>query len=348
MNYGYFIAKIKNDNMQFLLNRFNEKYSKQNYITIRFFDENPLTVRQIRYNQGGAVCYCMEGKEQGKQKVSNVWKNVNCSEDCKYRVASDNASKPACNLEGTLKFLLPEVSSDRIWIMKITGQTSIKRLKSYIGLQKQLGNSLIGDFTLFLNQEEQTNKQGKTFNNYILDIIKKEDFISKDSNSKNESIPQEQSTNKAQTVDNTTQNSKSSAKITNINETNNNTKTKKQEKVTPPAEQNIPKEKAEPVQTKQESNTSASSINEFENYYILLDTSTITLKKDGKPTEYLVGNFVNVEDKTINVVIPPTLSDELKQCDVGTTVILDLSTKGETTFTNSIEYVQKCIKKVAA
>jgi hypothetical protein len=44
---GYFIAKIKNDNMQFLLNRFNEKYHQENKINVRFFDENPLSVRRI-------------------------------------------------------------------------------------------------------------------------------------------------------------------------------------------------------------------------------------------------------------------------------------------------------------
>lgn len=69
---GYFIAKIKNDNMQFLLNRFNEKYKQEKKLNIRFFDDEPLSVRHIRYNQGGAVCYCKENEVQGKQKVSNV------------------------------------------------------------------------------------------------------------------------------------------------------------------------------------------------------------------------------------------------------------------------------------
>lgn len=71
----------------------------------------------------------MKNQEQGKQKVSNVWQPISCSESCKYRISSDGKSKPMCNIEGTLKFLLPEISTDRIWLMKIIGYTSIKRLQ---------------------------------------------------------------------------------------------------------------------------------------------------------------------------------------------------------------------------
>ena len=35
---GYFIAKVRDNNLQFLINRFEEKLNKQSAITIRFFD----------------------------------------------------------------------------------------------------------------------------------------------------------------------------------------------------------------------------------------------------------------------------------------------------------------------
>ena len=49
---GYFIATTKNNNMNFMLNRFNEKYPKQTSLNIQFFDEEPLSIRKARYNQG--------------------------------------------------------------------------------------------------------------------------------------------------------------------------------------------------------------------------------------------------------------------------------------------------------
>lgn len=175
---GYFVAKTKNSNMNFLLNRFDEKYPKQTFLNVTFFNEDPLTIRRIRYNQGGAVCYCMSGTTKGKQKVSNKWQDIECSSNCKYCIKQEGASKPACNYEGTLKFMLPEISQDRIWIMKITGQQSISNLEEYIEFQKYLGNSLKGTYTIFLNQIEQTNFEGKKFNNFVIDIVKAEDFNS--------------------------------------------------------------------------------------------------------------------------------------------------------------------------
>ena len=79
---------------------------------------------------------------------------------------------------GWLKFLIPSVCRDRIFLMRITGQTSINRLDDYFNLQRAQGNTIKGHYTLFLKQEEQSNNLGKTFNNYVLDILKKEDFIS--------------------------------------------------------------------------------------------------------------------------------------------------------------------------
>ena len=67
---GYFIAKVRDNNLQFLLNRFEERLNKQTAITIRFFDEEPLSIKQVRYNQGGAACYCMYGESIRKAKSS--------------------------------------------------------------------------------------------------------------------------------------------------------------------------------------------------------------------------------------------------------------------------------------
>lgn len=340
---GYFIAKIKNDNMQFLLNRFNETYNKETKINIRFFDEEPLSVRRIRYNQGGAVCYCMENQEQGKQKVSNVWQPINCSESCKYRVSSDGKSKPMCNIEGTLKFLLPEISTDRIWLMKITGYTSIKRLQTYIDLQKQIGNSVIGDYTLFLKQEEQTNKLGKTFNNYILDIIKKEDFISNNSIPENQTKPKQLSTNTAQTVNNDVADSKEN--------TLKKQPTEVEQKVTKeqPKETKTTEKKTTKKTTKTKKTDEVTAFEEkYKDHYFLFETSTKTIAKAGKPTEYLVVKFADVKDNLIDVVIPPQFANEILECDIGTEVILDLAKAGDNTFTKSIVYERKLLKNVAA
>lgn len=353
---GYFIAKIKNDNMQFLLNRFNEKYKQEKKLTIRFFDEDPLSVRRIRYNQAGAVCYCLSGQEQGKHKESNVWKPVNCSENCKYRLSADGISKPMCNEEATLKFLLPEISLDRIWIMKITGRKSIERLRTYISLQKQLGNSLIGDYTIFLSQEPQTNKLGKTFNNYYLDMVKIENSIS------NQQTPLSQnkfSTTQTQAVDNVPSNNiKNNNSIINSNNENQlETKVTKKEttKATKKTTQKSSKTTNEKQITKKEvKNENKTDIpvtstepNE-DNYFILVDTSKKTLMKDGKPTEYTVGNFVDINDKPIDILIPPQLADELLKCDIGTSVTLDIAIAGNNTFTKNINYIQKLLKNVAA
>jgi len=120
---GYFIAKIKNDNMQFLLNKFNEFFNKQNKIHIRFFDEEPLTLRKIRYNQGGTACYCMQGQEQAKQKTAEGWKSINCTDICKYRLSSDGISNPTCLIASTTDN--PSISPTVPPISVITISTSL-------------------------------------------------------------------------------------------------------------------------------------------------------------------------------------------------------------------------------
>lgn len=352
LEYGYFISKVKNSNLIFLENRFNEKYPKVKEITIRIVSENPFFTRMARYNQGGCVCYHKIEENKGKQKVSGAWQNYECKSDCSYRIAKEGEQKPVCNREGHLYFMLPEICSDRLWNMIITGQESIDNLQGYFQWQKTIGNSIIGDYKVCLAQKEQTTKDGKKFNNYILDIIKKEDAnVSK-------LIPEVQS-NTEQLPTNTTQNVNNSATKT-TNNVNNIEEKEEQENVERTTD-NVIKEnkttekkstkkatKSKKSETIKEENKTVNKNNEDEKYYALLETSTKMIMKDGKPTEYLIGSFVDNEENPISVVIPPKFIDELVQCDLGTMVKMDLQTAGDNTFTNNIEYLQKMLKKVAA
>lgn len=192
--------------MQQFLNKFDEKFKGKKYIEIEFCNDNPLTKKFVRYNQSGDVCHCIEGQTTGSQKTKDGWKPIECNtEECQYRQKNESG-KTACNRMAWLKFFITDVCQDRIWLMRITGQTSINRIDSYINLQKSKGNSLEGRYILFLKQEEQTSKStGKTFNNYVLDIVKKEDFIFAQSIPKNTENTKQLSTNNAETVNNSIQ-----------------------------------------------------------------------------------------------------------------------------------------------
>lgn len=303
VDYGYFIAKVKDETLSFLKNKFNEKYPKSQRLHIKFFTENPLSIRNARYNQSGLVCYCNYENNKGKQKIEGKWNPVECSPQCKYKIAKEG-KRPSCSYEGILKFLLPDISQDRIWMMKITGYTSIFRLKEYIEFQKYLGHPIIGDYYLFLKKETQTNKDGKTFENFILDIIRKEEF---DSNNSTE-IQEQVSTNASKNVDNSIENSTQSKNINSPND----------------------------IEDK------------FKNYYVLVQSYERELPKDGKPTKYHFATFVDQHDQTIDAVIAPQFIKELSECDIGTTVILDLKTAGKQIIANDIKFVQKCKKDVVA
>ena len=349
---GYFIAKTKNSNMNFLLNRFDEKYPKQTFLNVTFFNEDPLTIRRIRYNQGGAVCYCMSGTTKGKQKVSNKWQDIECSSNCKYCIKQEGANKPACNYEGTLKFMLPEISQDRIWIMKVTGQQSISNLEEYIGFQKYLGNSLKGTYTIFLNQIEQTNAEGKKFNNFVIDIVKAEDFNSnnnlisqnatknsimstENTNSVENSIPSQTETEK-NTKKGTNKTSKQAKKSTKTNDTNvvSSMETEKvdsnleQPQITNEQNQNVP-------QT-------------YKEHCFLYDTEYKNFKKAGKDTEYLIAKVTDENDKTTDVVVKPEFREKMEKCDIGTELILELQKFGENIISKNIDFVRPILKKVAA
>lgn len=354
---GYFIAKTKNSNMNFLLNRFDEKYPKQTFLNVTFFNEDPLTIRRIRYNQGGAVCYCMSGTTKGKQKVSNKWQDIECSSNCKYCIKQEGASKPACNYEGTLKFMLPEISQDRIWIMKVTGQQSISNLEEYIGFQKYLGNSLKGTYTIFLNQIEQTNAEGKKFNNFVIDIVKTEDF-----NSNNNSISQNDtknsiiSTKNTNNVENTipsqsqtqtqTETEKNTKKGTKTSkQTKKSTKTNDTNAVSSMATEKVDSNLEQPQITNEQNQNVPQT---YKEHCFLYDTEYKNFKKAGKDTEYLIAKVTDENDKTTDVVVKPEFREKMEKCDIGTELILELQKFGENIISKNIDFVRPILKKVAA
>lgn len=351
---GYFIAKTKNSNMNFLLNRFDKKYPKQTFLNVTFFNEDPLTIRRIRYNQGGAVCYCMSGTTKGKQKVSNKWQDIECSSNCKYCIKQEGAGKPACNYEGTLKFMLPEISQDRIWIMKITGQQSISNLEEYIGFQKYLGNSLKGTYTIFLNQIEQTNAEGKKFNNFVIDIVKTEDF-----NSNNNSISQNDTKNSIISTENTnivensipnqtpTETEKNTKKGTNKTSrpTKKSTKASDTNVVSSMENEKVDSHLEQPQITNEQNQNVPQT---YKEHCFLYDTEYKNFKKAGKDTEYLIAKVTDENDKTTDVVVKPEFREKMEKCDIGTELILELQKFGENIISKNIEFVRPILKKVAA
>lgn len=352
---GYFIAKTKNSNMNFLLNRFDEKYPKQTFLNVTFFNEDPLTIRRIRYNQGGAVCYCMSGTTKGKQKVSNKWQDIECSSNCKYCIKQEGAGKPACNYEGTLKFMLPEISQDRIWIMKITGQQSISNLEEYIGFQKYLGNSLKGTYTIFLNQIEQTNAEGKKFNNFVIDIVKTEDF-----NSNNNSISQNDtknsiiSTKNTNNVENTIPSQSQTQTETEKNTKKGNKTSRQTKKSTKTNDTNVVSSmETEKVDSNLEQPQITNEQNQnvpqtYKEHCFLYDTEYKNFKKAGKNTEYLIAKVTDENDKTTDVVVKPEFREKMEKCDIGTELILELQKFGENIISKNIDFVRPILKKVAA
>lgn len=350
---GYFIAKTKNNNMNFLLNRFNEKYPKQTFLNVQFFDEDPLTVRKARYNQGGIVCYCMSGTSKGKQKVSNKWQDIECNSNCKYCIKQEGTSKPACNYEGTLKFMLPEISQDRIWIMKITGQQSISNLEEYIEFQKYLGNSLKGTYTIFLNQIEQTNFEGKKFNNFVIDIVKTEDFNS--NNNSNSQIDSKNPIISTQNIDNNipsqVPNEKNTQKDTKKTNRQTKTSTKKDAKTNNTNVVTSTSDEKNDSQMKQTQVTDEKKNNAPETHQehcFLYDTEYKNFKKSGKDTEYLIAKVADVNDKTTDVVVKPEFREKIEKCDIGTELIIELEKFGENIISKHIEFVNPIPKKVAA
>lgn len=363
---GHFIAKIQQEYMQRYLQEFDKQYKGKKYIEIEFCNDEPLTKKYVRYNQSGEVCSCFEGSNTASQKTKNGVQQVECGPECQYR-QKNAQGKTACNRIGWLKFFIPSICSDRIWLMRITGQTSINRLDSYINLQKSKGNSLKGRYILFLKQEEQTSQiTGQSFNNYILDILKKEDFESSKKIPQTQKNSSELSTTNTQNVNNEVEKQEknvSNNEQTNISETTMKTEDikaiEKQEKKEDAPKENktttkkTTKSKAKKSEEKQETQpqeTDTKNTNDnLNNCYALLRTFNDTLtSKNGEKKQYLIAEVADMDDKISNIVIRPEYANELLECDLGTLIKLDIKEIADRKFAMKLEFIEKRLKNIAA
>lgn len=347
---GYFIAKVKDTYMQTYLNKFDEQYKGKQSIDIELFNEEPLTMKYARYNQSGEVCYCMTNSNIANQKTKNGWQGIQCNSNCQYRQKNDQG-KSACNRIGWLKFIIPSVCKERVFLMRITGQTSLNRLDDYFNLQKAQGNSIKGNYTLFLKQEEQSNSLGQTFNNYVLDILKKEDFISTKQIPKAIENSNNLSTKNGQNMNNNVLKPKevlsggtAIMSSTGFEMKIQNDKTSKKacaKETTKRETVSKVKESKETQSTDNSADENNNNIINLENCYALLRTFTETLANK----EYLIGEFADMEDKISNIVIRPEDSSELSECDIGTFVKLDVAEIKGRKFAMKLEFIQKTQKK---
>ena len=351
--HGYFIAKIQDDSMQIFLNKFNELIKGSKSIDIKFLGDNPFSIKRERYNTGGKVCYCKDNETTGKQKQQNQWKPVECNSNCPYSQKDENG-KSACNRIAWLKFLIPEISSNRIWLMKITGQESIDNLDAFFTIQKLQGKQLKDIYTIFLTQKEQQTSKGEKFNNYILDIIEKENFVS------NTPIPNQKqedlSTKTEQIVNNNVVEKKQNtiADVKNTEKEIDKQKQEKDDKTTTTStisskKQNKKTKKAEQKPKETEKSKSEESKEEnFDNCYALLRTYNENIVNKGQKKEYLIGEFADMNDKICQVAIRPEDADELLECDLGTVVRLDVQDVGNRKFAIKLEFIEKRLKNIAA
>ena len=363
--YGYFIAKTKNTHMQSYIEKFDKLFKGKQSIEIEFFCEEPLTKKYVRYNQSGEVCRCPENSNQATQKVKNGWQQIECKgPECQYRQKNE-AGKCACNRIGWLKFLIPSISTDRIFLMKITGQTSINQLDNYIKLQKIQGKSIKGLYTLFLYQKEQTNSLCETHKNYLVDIVKKDEFDSNKPIPQNTQNEKELSTINTQNVNNKAE----KQKITQIAANKSTTSTIQKQT------QNVETEKTADTKTTTKNDTKTSAKKEtkskskkdnaksqdkvtetsektekvdLDNCYALLRTFTKKIVYNGQPKEYTMGEFADMNDKISEIAVKPEDANELLECDLGTFVRLEIKDVGNIKFAVNLEFIEKATKKIAA
>lgn len=321
---GYFVAKTQDVAMQHLQTKFQEQYNSSKILNIYFLDENPFSIRRVRYNQSGVVCYCSNDQTQGKEKTNKQWKDKECTENCEHRSAPEG-KKPQCVVEGTLKFMIPDVSNDRIWYLKTTSFYSIQNISSYITLQKTLNNSLVGNYKLFLKPKESIIND-KTYNNFVLDIVKSDNFISN------------QISNQTSTM------------IENTNPTPKNTKKIQEKKpLSPPAppdklpiEDNSDKPIDIAIPKSQKKEPTDEDLNR---YYVLLETKNVTLKKDGVPTAYLEATLYDKDSKEVRAIIHPKYAKDMSLCELGSQFLMDIEKFGERLIVNNCEYLFKQLKE---
>ena len=341
--------------MKSYLDKFNELFKGKQSIEIEFFDEEPLSKKYVRYNQSGEVCRSPEGSNQATQRVKNGWQQINCDTyNCQYRQKNEYG-KCACNRIGWLKFLIPNVSTDRIFLMKITGQTSINKLDDYIKLQKAQGKSIKGRHIIFLKQIEQSNSLGQTFNNYVLDILKKENVESIKQISETTEKTKELPTNNDKNVNNAVVNSNitpsSNLVSKEIAQTQKIVETPKEETNTKTTTKGITKKETKSKSKKTDDKPKDTKIQEIsveddnlKNCYALLSTFSEKIAD----RDYLIGEFADMKDQISNIAIRPEDATELEKCDLGTFVRLDVAEIKGRKFAVKLEFIEKTLKKVAA
>lgn len=369
---GYFIATTKEEQMNVLVKKFNNIYGENPVkIKVHFFNEEPFTVRNARYNQSGLTCYCMLGEQIGKEKVNKKWKEKECLSTCEY-AKSSNDTKPLCTKEGTLKFLLPEISNDRVWILKIKGITVINRIQSYIESQKLLGNSMIGDFYLYLTQEKHIRQfDGNVFKNFTLDILKAEDEIISQEVTVN-SIQEEKSVESKQTVENINSKAKKTDNKKRTQKVNKNENQNVAQEIMPTEnkettelvifkdkkednKKQVKKSNKDESQANNSSKTKESKIEtakegeyDFDRCYYFMNTEPTTINVNGKAKEYTIAKFMDMNDTEVLAIVKNEIAEELKECDIGTVMILDIIENSNKKWVTNCKFVQKCQKEIAA
>lgn len=356
--------------MQSYLNKFDELIKGKTTLNIQLLEKDTFTIKRVRYNQGGAACYCMDGEDTGRIKEKNLWKPTPCNSSCSY-LQKDANGKTACNRIAWLKFFIPEISTDRIWLMRITGQQSIDNIDSYLQLQQLQENSLNNLFTIFLTRKEQTNFLGKTFNNYVLDIVKKEDFISESQIPQTEQELKDLSTKSTQNVNNniekekkdtitktvTTQKSNvvaQNAEVTKTkeddkqiqNETANKIETKETTKLKRQTKSKTKKAEEKPKESMKEKQQDTEN---YDNYYVFESLSSEKIQTNSGPKNYTIGKFYDMQDKQHNIIVKPEYVRELQNCELGTIVqFTEIKEIEGKKFALDLNFIQKMEKNIAA
>lgn len=335
--------------MQNYKKKFDEIYQKKQSIKIRIFDETPLTKKYVRFNQGGTVCHCMEGSNIAKQKVKDGYKNIECNlSTCQYRQKNEQG-KSACNRIAWLKFLMPEISTDRIFLMRITGQTSIDRLDEYFNFQKLQGNSIKNDYTLYLKQEEQTNIFAKSFNNYVLDILNDSEFKKLD-NSLTSEIKIQNTSKTASVEDKNVEKEESPITTSNASDTAKDTTLEDTDKEKKANVKSTKKTTTKKDTKAQEEKQATPTIEDLDNSFNIVKTERKKMTtKSGDIKEFLIGSFADIDTgEAVDIVIDPNYADELEECGLGTIVKLDIVESGKIKYAKKVDYIYKILKKEVA
>lgn len=324
---GYFVAQVHDNAMQHLLEKFNSLYKESKEINISFPYENPYSERRVRNNQSGTVCYCLLDHSKGKEKIGQQWFEKDCSEECEHRMAS-KGKKPACLIEGILKFMIPEVSSDKIWYLKTKSYYSRQNIRNYINFQKHLNNSLtIGNYKLFLRNKENT-IEGKTFHNFVLDIVKNDDFISNPISNKK--------------TDNTT----TLNNVKTVEKSLKGNKSKNVDTAETPTSPIISKEQPNGISIEiPKSKKTEPTEDDLQRYYVLIATKDVILNKNGKPTKYLEAKLCNKDSKEISAIIHPKYAKDMSLCELGSQFLMDIEEFGQRLIVNNCEYLVKQLKE---